>query len=55
MIIHVLYRGTALCKFSELTPVNWPSDHKWAHITERHLSNCADCLAKAEIVLKPDK
>ena len=63
LMIHCLYEGYALCRFSKSFPSEWPSGHYWIRIEEWPLSLeeikllhhdkkvfphiCTDCAQKA--------
>jgi hypothetical protein len=48
MIVHVLFRGYALCGFSQALPRDWPEGHRWVHYALRADATCASCREQAE-------
>jgi hypothetical protein len=48
VIVHILWRGEALCGFARgKSPAKWEPGHVWARAANAKFCNCGDCMKKA--------
>ena len=50
IVVHLLYAGFPLCRFSDDQPTHWPKGHVWVDKNERRLCTCEECKQKADEV-----
>jgi hypothetical protein len=46
VVVHVLWKGQALCGFSKEAPKDWPSGHKWTRPSDVLNITCPECKDK---------
>lgn len=53
--VHVLHHGRALCGFTNLPPIHWPSGDAWVGVEESNSANCSSCLSVVRSLRHADK
>jgi hypothetical protein len=48
VIVHILFHGYPLCRFSTAPPRDWPENHKLVRFDDPEGANCQLCIENAE-------